>query len=50
MNSESKPEINVAERTVPRGGEPQELDERLGRPHAVHRFRKGFQTVFEPFP
>jgi len=29
VSSESKPEINVAERTVPRGGEPQELDERL---------------------
>jgi hypothetical protein len=29
MSQESKPEINMAERTVPRGGEPQEMDERL---------------------
>jgi chlorite dismutase len=29
MSQESKLEISVAERTVPRGGEPQEMDERL---------------------
>jgi hypothetical protein len=29
MSQASQPEVNTAERTVPRGGEPQEMDERL---------------------